>query len=743
MSSEPQAVTSAEISFKKGSLPKAQSKVGKKLKDPLSRPKTIPLPSDWSKCDPGELTHPSLYINRELSWCQFNMRVLDQAFDAKHPLLERVKFFAIVASNLDEFFMIRIATLLRIIRSDLEKITPDGLSTTEAFWAIHEEVEKMMAKQRECWNRVLRPLLAKESIEILEPSEYTPEVRKYLANYFKTEIFPILTPLAFDPSHPFPHISNLSLNFAVEVRHNEQIKFARVKIPPIFPRFIALPEELSRKSRRGRLADRFVFVEDVIKINMGILFPETQVVAIYVFRVIRDTDIEIREDEASDLLESVSEGLKQIRYGEISRLEIEEKMPQRILEILIENFHVPESAISRTHDRMGYADWMTLMKINRPRLKDSLLKPFVLFDTIDSPDTIFEQIKYEDYFLHHPYDSFSALETFLKAAVNDPLVIAIKMTLYRVDADSPIVELLTNAREIGKQVAVLVELKARFDEESNILWAQRMEAAGVHMVYGVLRLKTHCKLCLIVRKEAEGIRRYVHVGTGNYNQVTSRIYTDLGIFTAHRGIVEDVSQVFNYLTGYSNQKSFRNLLVAPLSFRSGIIALIEKETELAKAGHAARLIFKVNQITDPTIIQTLYKASQAGVKVDLIVRGICCLRPNIAGISDNIRVISVIGRFLEHSRIYYFQNKGEEEIYIGSADLMERNLDRRVEVVTPVYSRKIKSYLKTHVLDIMLQDNQQASELQTNGEYVEVSSSSATPVSTQHYLLDWHGSRLN
>ena len=645
MSNKSQMSTTTEIPVRTGGLSRHHAKTGKKIKEPLSRPETIPIPTDWSKCDPSDLNHPSLYINRELSWCQFNLRVLDQAFDSKHPLLERVKFFAIVASNLDEFFMIRIATLLRIIRSDLEKITPDGLSTTEAFWAIHGEVEKMMAKQRECWNAVLRPLLADEGIEILEPSEYTREIRQYLANYFKTEIFPILTPLAFDPSHPFPHISNLSLNFAVEVRHNEQVKFARVKIPPIFPRFIRLPEELSRKSKRGAAVDRFVFVEDVIKINMSFLFPETQVEAIYFFRVIRDTDIEIREDEASDLLESVSEGLKQIRYGEISRLEIEERMPQRVLEILVENFHVPESAISRTLDRMGYADWMTLTRINRPRLKDSLLKPFVLFDSIDSPDAIFEQIKYEDYFLHHPYDSFNTLETFLKAAVDDPLVIAIKMTLYRVDADSPIVELLTKAREIGKQVAVLVELKARFDEESNILWAQRMEAAGVHMVYGVLRLKTHCKLCLIVRKETEGIRRYVHIGTGNYNQVTSRIYTDLGVFTAHREIVEDVSQVFNYLTGYSNQKSFRNLLVSPVSFRPGIITLIERETEHAKAGRTAHLIFKINQITDPIVIQTLYKASQAGVKVDLIVRGICCLRPGIAGISDNIRVISIIGRF--------------------------------------------------------------------------------------------------
>ena len=715
---------------------KQKTKPKKRLKSSLKQPVQVTLPSDWSQCDPADLTHPSLYINRELSLCEFNMRVLDQAFDGSHPLLERVKFLAIVSSNLDEFFMIRVATLLRMIRSGYSNITPDGLNTTETFWAVHEKVERLVTRKRECWDKVLRPLLKQQAIEFLELSDYTPKISTYLKDYFKKEIFPILTPLAFDPSHPFPHISNLSLNFAVEVHHHEQIKFARVKIPPNLPRFLPLPEALNPKG-----GHRFVFLEDVVQANMTALFPGTKIEEVYLFRVIRDTDIEIREDEASDLLESVSEGLKQLQYGEISRLEVGADLPQRMLDILIENFQVPEGAVARGVDRMGRSDWMELMKINRPQLKDSLLKPAIVFDYQGNPDAIFDRIRYEDYFVHHPYDSFVSLESFLKAAADDPQVIAIKMTLYRVDSNSPIVDLLMKARETGKQVAVLVELKARFDEESNILWAQQMEASGVHMTYGVLGLKTHCKLCLVIRKEVDGIRRYVHIGTGNYNRMTARIYTDMGIFTSHSKITEDVSQVFNYLTGYSNQKSFHALLVSPITFRSGITALLARETEHAKGGKRARVIFKINQLTDPAIIQALYKASQAGVKIDLIVRGICCLRPGIRGISERIRVISIIGRFLEHSRIYYFQNMGKEEIYMGSGDLMERNLDRRVEVIAPIYSEKIKHYVKTHVLETMLNDNQQACELKINGEYVKLTSKK-TPLSTQQYLLRWHSNRL-
>lgn len=715
---------------------KEKTKTEKRVKSSLKQPMHITLPSDWSQCDPADLAHPSLYINRELSFCAFNMRVLDQAFDESHPLLERVKFLAIVSSNLDEFFMIRVATLLRMIRSGFGNITPDGLNTTETFWAVHEKVGKLMKRKTECWEKELRPLLKQESIEILELSEHTPKIANYLTRYFKKEIFPILTPLAFDPSHPFPHISNLSINFAVEVQHHEQIKFARVKIPPNLPRFLPLPEALTSQS-----GHRFVFLEDVVQANMNDLFPGTKIAKVYLFRVIRDTDIEIREDEASDLLESVSEGLKQLHYGEISRLEVGADMPQRVLDILIENFHVAEGAVAHLEERLGWSDWMELMKINRPRLKDSLLKPSILLDYQGNPDAIFDRIRYEDYFVHHPYDSFMNVESFLKAAVDDPQVIAIKMTLYRVDSHSPIVDLLMKAREMGKQVAVLVELKARFDEESNILWAQQMEASGVHMAYGVLGLKTHCKLCLVIRKEVDGIRRYVHIGTGNYNRMTARIYTDVGLFTSHPPITEDVSQVFNYLTGYSNQKSFNALLVAPITFRSGILALLEREIKHAKAGKPARVIFKTNQITDPETIRALYQASQAGVKIDLIVRGICCLRPGILGISEKIRVISIIGRFLEHSRVYYFQNGGKEEIYMGSGDLMERNLDRRVEVMAPIYSEKIKHSVKTHILETMLNDNQQASELKTNGDYAKITSKK-DPLSAQQYLLQWHSTRL-
>lgn len=723
---------------KKDAILKRKSKASKKeIKNKLfEKPKKIAFPSDWSNCDPEDLNEPSLYINRDLSLLQFNQRVLEQAYNQNHPLLERVKFFAIVGSNLDEFFMIRVATILKRTRASRESISFDGLNSTEQFWAIRTRVKKMMEAQKDCWDKILRPLLEKEAIEFLELSDYTPKINKYLAAYFKKEIYPTLTPLAFDRGHPFPHISNLSLNFAVVIEHKEQVKFACVKIPAILPRFIPIPDKSNSKTR-------FVFLEDVVRANMLELFPDTEIEEIYLFRVIRDTDVEIEEDEEMDLLETVNQGLRQIRYGDISHLKVETEMPQKVLDILIENFQVPEDAITRTTDRMGFADWMDLAAINRPRLKNPLLTSPTLFSYEGEPQSIFDRIKDKDYLTHHPYDSFTSIESFLKAAVNDPQVVAIKITLYRVDGHSPVVELLTQARALGKQVAVLVELRARFDEKSNILWAKQMESVGVNLVYGLVNLKTHCKLCLIVRREATGIQRYVHIGTGNYNRETARIYTDLGIFTADEAIAEDVSQVFNYLTGYSNKKNYLQLLVAPVNLRSKLMKLIAREVEQAKVGKPARLIFKINHLADPHIIQTLYRASQAGVTIDLIVRGVCCLRPRIPGISDNIRVISIIGQFLEHSRIYYFQNAGKEEFYIGSADLMERNLDRRVEVVAPVSSKKIKLYLKTQILEIMLNDNQQACDLQTNGEYTPVSQPQKTPLSTHLYLLEQHASKRN
>jgi len=696
-----------------------------------------PLPSQESPAlDPKDLQNPNLYINRELSWLEFNQRVLDQAYDARHPLLERVKFLAISGSNLDEFFMIRLATILKKYRAGIEEMTADGMTTQQQIAALSLRTKKMFNEQRDCWVQVLQPLLEEQGIYFLETSQYTLKLLEYLSSYFKKEIFPVLTPLAFDIGHPFPHISNLSMNFAVVVQHEGQVKFARVKVPSMLPRFIPIPEELAPKPGLS-----FVFLEDVIKSNIHELFPGNQVEEIYVFRVIRDTDLVIQQDEADDLLESVEESLKQIRYGALSLLRVEEKMPQRILDILAENFDVEEDVIVRTDNRMGIADWMSLTKIHKPQLKDLTFAPKPIFNPEES---IFEQIRYRDFMVHHPYESFSSVESFIRAAVQDPQVVAIKMTLYRIGANSPLVDQLIEAAEEGKQVAVLVELKARFDERNNIVWANRLESVGVHVVYGVLNLKTHCKLCMVVRKEGEGVRRYVHVGTGNYNRLTAQVYTDLGLFTSDPQISEDVSEVFNYLTGYSNKKVFNRLLVAPLSLRTGFLSLVEREIAHAEAGRPTRIVIKINHLADPKIIQAFYRASQAGVKIELLVRGVCCLRPGIPGVSDNIRVTSIVGRFLEHSRIYYFLNGGEEEMYLGSADLMERNLDHRVETLCPVLDKGLRNELKERVLETMLHDNEQASCLLPSGEYRRIQSSDENPpMNSQLYLLEHYTNKKN
>ncbi len=486
------------------------------------RPRRVlpePPTPDWRRVDPSDLSNPALYINRELSWLEFNQRVLAQAQDAMHPLLERVKFLSISATNLDEFFMVRLATLLKKYRAGIEDLSPDGLNTEQQLAAIRRRAHAMMRENSRCWTESLRPLLDGEGIHFLEVADYTPTVTDYLARYFRTEIFPVLTPLAFDPGHPFPYISNLSKNLAVVVRHNGRTKFARVKVPDMLPRFIPVPESMAPK---GGLT--FAFLEDIIELNIQELFPGTEVRGAHLFRIIRDTDMVIQEDEADDLLETVDRGLKQLRYGALSLLEVDHTMPRRVLNILVENFEVDEDVVVRTADRMGLGDWHALTKIHRPQLKDAPFSARTLWDANDC-ETIFDQIRYQDYLLHHPFDSFVSVESFLKAAVSDPQVVAIKMTLYRIGQNSPLVDLLIEAAEEGKQVAVLVELKARFDERNNIAWATRLESAGIHVVYGLVNLKTHCKLCLVVRKETDGIRRYAHVATGNYNRVTSQIYT--------------------------------------------------------------------------------------------------------------------------------------------------------------------------------------------------------------------------
>ncbi|MCL4812006.1 MAG: polyphosphate kinase 1 [Vicinamibacteraceae bacterium] len=691
-----------------------------------------PAARNWADLDPNDLGAPALYINRELSWLEFNERVLAQARDARHPLLERVKFLAISGTNLDEFFMVRVATILKKHRAGVEDVSFDGLNTAAQLSAIRARARRMLDDQGRVWTDLLRPLLADEGITFLEPADWPPATATFLAQYFKSDVFPVLTPLAFDPGHPFPYISNLSMNFAVVVRHGGRTKFARVKLPDMLPRFVALPEHLTQGS-----GPSFVFMEDVIRANIAELFPETRVDGAYLFRIIRDTDMVIQEDEADDLLESVDRSLKQLRWGALSLLQVDERMPARVLRTLVENFEVDEGTVERTGDRMGLGDWWELLKIHRPRLKDPPFSPRTLWDPDESGDTLFDEIRYRDHLVHHPFDSFASVESFLRAAVKDPQVVAIKITLYRIGENSPLVDLLIEAVEEGKQVAVLVELKARFDERNNIIWANRLEEAGVHVVYGLVNLKTHCKLCLVVRQEPDGIRRYAHVGTGNYNAATAKVYTDLALFTASAGIIDDISEVFNFLTGYSNKKSYRELLVAPVGLRSGFKALVDREIAHARAGRPARIVVKNNGVADQPMIKALYRASQAGVDIDMIVRGLCCLRPGVPGVSDRIRVRSIVGRFLEHSRIYYFLNGGDDEVWIGSADLMERNLDRRVEVLCPVHDPDLRAHLRDVVLEALLRDTDRAWRLDTDGSYEPCRPApGAAPFNSQQFLLE-------
>ncbi len=691
---------------------------------------------DWSNLDPNDLGNPALYINRELSWLAFNERVLAQAQDATHPLLERVKFLAITGTNLDEFFMVRVATILKKFRAGIEEVSIDGQTTDQQLATIRARALAQIDDQTTCWSRSLRPLLAAEGIHFLEPADYTPAIDAWLAQYFKDHIFPVLTPLAFDPGHPFPYISNLSMNLAVRVRHSGRTKFARVKVPSMLPRFVALPDQVSPQAGTSH-----VFLEDVIRRNIQQLFPGTQVEGAHLFRIIRDTDMVIQEDEADDLLETVDRGLKQLRYGALSLLQVEADMPKRVLSILIENFEVDEDVVARTSDRLGFGDWHSLTKLHRPALKYPAFTPRTLWAP-DETDKVFEQIADQDFLVHHPFDSFTSIETFLRAAVEDPHVITIKITLYRIGPNSPLVDMLIQAAEQGKQVAVVVELKARFDERNNIAWATRLEQSGIHVVYGLMNLKVHCKLCLVVRKESDGIHRYAHVSTGNYNRVTSQVYTDLSLFTADEGILDDITEVFNSLTGYSNRRSYNALLVAPVGLRQGFRALVEREIEHAKAGRPARMIVKNNAVADHGMIKNLYRAAQAGVQLDMIVRGVCCLRPGIPGISDRIQVRSIVGQFLEHSRIYYFENGGQPEVYIGSADLMERNLDRRVEVLCPVTDPAMRQLLRDAVLEVLLSDTDRAWTLQTDGTYARATAPEGVPpLNSQRFLLEWYAAQ--
>ncbi|MBC7804821.1 MAG: polyphosphate kinase 1 [Akkermansiaceae bacterium] len=691
----------------------------------------------------------SLYINRELSWLAFNRRVLEEAQDEHHPLLERVKFLAIFGSNLDEFFMIRIPGLQAQRTAGVADVALDGLTPTEALEQIAITVNGVLTEAEECRKNILAQL-RREHIEICHFADLSPDEKAYLATYFQDEIFPILTPLAVDPGHPFPHISNLSLNLAVIVRDpGIGERFARMKLPGTIPRFVPLPRHLTppptpkrgdngsngnaavipadvpglevQRGSVGEIRLRFVYIEDVIAHFSGSLFPGLQPVAAYPFRVTRNADFEIQEDEAEDLLRTIEEGIRERHFGFVTRLEVTSAMPQRVRESVVEGLEMdPRNIVTLPSEAMALSALMELTKVDRPDLKFPPHVPRTppAFRTGDDPFTLVGQ---RDILLHHPYESFAPVTALIEAAAHDPHVRAIKQTLYRLGPNSPLTPALIEARDADTQVAVLVELKARFDEENNITWARQLEAAGVHVVYGLVGLKTHCKVLLIVRKEPGGaIRRYCHFGTGNYNATTARFYTDFGLLTADPQLAADATDLFNYLTGYSRQKVFRKILVAPVNLRERFAAMIERETRNAIEGRPARILFQMNSLADPHMVELLYRASQAGVKVDLIVRGVCCLRPGVPGVSENVTVTSVVGQFLEHSRCYYFENAGDPILYLGSADLMTRNLDRRVEVMFPVEKPELRDYVVKYVLETILADNTQSRRLQSDGTWERV-----------------------
>jgi len=691
-----------------------------------------------------DLNDPKLLINRELGLLEFQRRVLEEARDESNPLLERIKFLAILGSNLDEFFMVRVAGLRKQIEAGVLDLPPDGITPAEQLAAIRKFTWQLMTQARECLRDELTPKLNEAGIHILGYSELNERQKAGVDEYFEEVVFPVLTPLAFDPGHPFPHISNLSLNLAVVVRdQNGEELFARIKVPGILPRLVPIKRSSGSMRKDGTVPYHhyFTWLEQVIAANLDKLFPGMEIVEAHPFRVTRDADIEIQELEASDLLETMEQSVRQRRFGSVVRVTVSDAMPSHIREILIENLELDRKDIYTLEGPLGLGDLMELHNIDRFDLKDPPFKPAIPMplksDAVDS--NLFSAIRREDILVHHPYDSFTPVVDFLNLAARDPEVLAIKQTLYRVGRNSPVVKALLEAIENRKQVAVLVELKARFDEESNITWARMMERVGVHVTYGLLGLKTHSKIALVVRREGEHIRRYIHLATGNYNAITAQMYEDLGMFTCDEEIGADATDLFNYLTGYSAKKEFRKLLVAPINLRQRMEALIRREIEHQSRGEAGHLIFKMNALVDPPIIQWLYRASQAGVKVDLITRGICCLRPGIKGISDNIRVISVVGRFLEHSRIYYFRNGGNEQIYLGSADLMPRNINRRVEVLFPVQDIRIIRYLRDEVLQTYLADNVKARVMQSDGSYIHLHpGKNETPLNSQAWLINWH-----
>ena len=691
------------------------------------------------------LDDPSLYLNRELSLLVFQQRVLEEAEDARNPLLERVKFISILFSNLDEFFMVRVAGLVQQAQSGNPEVSMDGRSPSAQLEAIHTAVTELVSRAYACFLGQLMPELARAHILLVDYAVLNERQCRQMETYFLQTVFPVLTPLAFDPGRPFPHMSNLSLNIAVAVKDSTGEHFARVKVPDTLAQVVRVPAAAEESDTHGAGSSgigeqqTFVWLEQLITANLKYLFPGLQIVGAFPFHITRDGEVAIRELESDDLLETVEEAVWQRRFRDVVRLQVNAGMPSGMLNILTSNLELDQNDIYTVNGPLALSRLRHLVALDRPDLKD---KPFLPFTPAGlqpkAEDDIFARIRQSDVLLHHPFESFQPVVEFLRKAARDPDVLAIKITLYRVGSNSPIVEALVDALEHGKQVAVLVELKARFDEESNIEWARALEQEGVHVLYGLVGLKVHSKVAMVVRREGETMRRYVHLSTGNYNPTTARLYTDLGFFTVNEQIASDVTDLFNYLTGYSAKSHYRKLLVAPINLRQRLTELIEREMANQASGLGGHLIFKMNALEDPGMIKLLYRASQAGVRVDLLVRGLCCLRPGISGVSENIRVISILGRFLEHSRIFYFRNGGQEEIFLSSADLMPRNLNRRVEVLFPIEDPKLVRRIKDEILETYLADRTGARIMRSDGTYLRVDEEGG--LNSQAWLLAQHAS---
>lgn len=660
------------------------------------------------------------FFNRDLSWVEFNRRVLEEALNPDLPLLEKIRFVSIFFSNLDEFYMIRVSGLKEQIAANIHEPTIDGLTPLQQVKSIENALLPMIKQLNDLWINEIVPQLRKHGVRLLRYREFSDEERKRLREYFKQEIFPVLTPLAFDPGRPFPYISNLSLNLAILIKKpNGENHFARVKVPNILPRLLQVDNMFiteKRNGSNGKPRMKFIWLGDYIRENLDLLFPGMEVIEAHRFRITRDTDIELQEDEADDLLSVIEENIKQRRFGSVVRMEVSSRISTFMLDTLLENLEITKDDVHFQEGPIGLGGVISLYNLPLHWLKDKPYYP-VTPKIFEEDEDIFSAIKQREILLHHPYHSFTPVIEFIKQAAKDPDVMAIKQTLYRVGKDSPIIRYLIEAAERGKQVAVLVELKARFDEENNIFWARELEKVGVHVVYGLVGLKTHAKMTLVVRKEFDGVKRYVHLSTGNYNVLTAKLYTDLGLFTSNPELCADVSDLFNYLTGYSKQKDYRKLIIAPVNMRNQTLDLINREIENVKAGGSGKIIWKLNALVDPVIISALYEASNNGVKIDLIIRGICCLIPNVPDLSENIKVTSIVGRFLEHSRILYFFNNGNDVIYLSSADMMQRNLDRRVEISFPIEDERLKKEMLRTVLIVSLKDNVKARLLKSDNSY--------------------------